>query len=43
VFADAFSANILGIVRFTRDGSGRVTAFTAHGPGVRGVRFTRQR
>lgn len=43
VFADAFSANILGIVRFTRDASGRVTAFTAYGPGVRGVRFTRQR
>lgn len=43
VFADAFSANILGIVRFSRDASGRVTAFTAHGPGVRGLRFTRQR
>jgi CubicO group peptidase (beta-lactamase class C family) len=43
VFADAFSANILGMVRFARDGNGRVTAFTAYGPGVRGVRFTRQR
>lgn len=43
VFADAFSTNILGIVRFARDGNGRVTAFTTHGPGVRGLRFTRQR
>jgi CubicO group peptidase (beta-lactamase class C family) len=41
VFTDAFSGKMLGVVKFSRDGRGRVTAFTATAPSVRGLRFNR--
>ena len=41
VFTDAFDSRMLGVVKFSRDARGRVTAFTATAPGVRGLRFNR--
>jgi len=41
VFTDAFRGKILGVVKFSRDRRGRVTAFTATAPSVRGLRFNR--
>jgi hypothetical protein len=41
VFSDAFSGKILGVVKFSRDGHGRVSAFTATAPSIRGLRFNR--
>ena len=41
VFTDAFDSRMLGVVTFSRDARGRVTAFTAGAPGVRGLRFNR--
>ena len=41
VFSDAFSGKMLGVVKFSRDERGRVTAFTATAPSVRGLRFNR--
>jgi hypothetical protein len=41
VFTDAFAGEILGIVKFSRDAGGVVTAFTANSDGARGLRFDR--
>jgi hypothetical protein len=41
LFTDAFSGKMLGVVKFSRNGRGRVTAFTATAPSVRGPRFNR--
>ena len=41
VFEDAFSSRMLGVMKFSRDARGRVVAFTATAPGVRGLRFER--
>jgi hypothetical protein len=40
-FTDAFVSKMLGVVKFSRDGRRRVTAFTATVPGCRGLRFNR--
>ena len=42
VFRDAFRSKILGLVKFSRNGRGRVTAFTAGAPSIRGLRFNRR-
>jgi CubicO group peptidase (beta-lactamase class C family) len=42
VLPDTFSSRTLGNVKFSRDASGRVTAFTATAAGIRGLRFERQ-
>jgi len=41
VFTDAFAGEILGIVKFSRDAGGVVTAFTVNSDGARGLRFDR--
>lgn len=43
IFTDAFAGEILGVVKFSRDARGVVTAFTAHSDGARGLRFDRVR
>jgi len=41
VFTDAFAGAIVGVVKFSRDGRGIVTGFTANSDGARGLRFER--
>jgi CubicO group peptidase (beta-lactamase class C family) len=43
LFTDAFNGNIVGVVKFSRNAQGVVTAFTANAQGVRGLRFDRER
>ena len=42
VFTDAFGGNMVGVVKFSRNPHGVVTAFTAHAAGMRGLRFNRR-
>jgi len=42
LFPDAFSGASLGVVMFSRDARGRVTAFSSTTGGVRGLRFVRR-
>jgi hypothetical protein len=42
VFIDAFSGSMFGVVKFSRDARGTVTAFTAHARGLRALRFERR-
>ena len=41
IFPDGFAGAIVGVVKFSRDGSGAVTGFTANSSGARGLRFDR--
>ena len=41
LFTDAFGGNMLGVVKFSHNADGAVTAFTASATGVRGLRLTR--
>jgi hypothetical protein len=41
LFTDAFSGGDWGVVKFSRNSNGVVTAFTMHAAGVRGLRFDR--
>jgi len=41
VFTNAFSGEIVGIVKFSRDADGVITGFTANSDGARGLRFDR--
>jgi hypothetical protein len=43
LFTYAFGGNIVGVVKFSRNAHGVVTAFTANAPGARGLRFNRAR
>lgn len=43
VFPDAFTGDLVGMVRFSRDAGGFVTGFTVFAPGVRGLRFDRRK
>jgi CubicO group peptidase (beta-lactamase class C family) len=41
IFSDGFAGAIVGVVKFSRDGGGAVTGFTAYSSGARGLRFDR--
>jgi hypothetical protein len=41
ILRDAFAGAIVGVLKFSRDAGGVVTAFTAHSSGARGLRFDR--
>jgi beta-lactamase family protein len=41
IFPDGFAGAIVGVVKFSRDGGGAVTGFTANSSGARGLRFDR--
>jgi CubicO group peptidase (beta-lactamase class C family) len=41
IFPDAFAGDIVGVVKFSRDGRGVVTGFTVSASGARGMRFDR--
>ena len=43
IFPDAFAGAIVGVVKFSRDGGGAVTGFTANSSGARGLRFDRMK
>jgi CubicO group peptidase (beta-lactamase class C family) len=43
LFTDAFGGNMVGVVKFSRNPHGVVTAFTTHAAGMRGLRFNRAR
>jgi len=41
ILPDGFAGAIVGVVKFSRDGGGAVTGFTANSSGARGLRFDR--
>jgi CubicO group peptidase (beta-lactamase class C family) len=41
IFPDGFAGAIVGVVKFSRDGGGAVTGFTANSRSARGLRFDR--
>jgi hypothetical protein len=43
LFTDAFSGGNWGVMTFSRNANGDVTAFTTHAAGMRGLRFNRTR
>jgi CubicO group peptidase (beta-lactamase class C family) len=43
VYPDTFQANLVGLVRFSRDAAGKVTGFSIKTDGVRNIRFDRMR
>jgi CubicO group peptidase (beta-lactamase class C family) len=43
VYPDTFQANLVGLVKFSRDGAGHVTGFAIKTDGVRNLRFERMR
>lgn len=43
IYPDTFQANLVGLVKFSRDTAGRVTGFTIKTDGVRNLRFDRMR